>query len=442
MSAIFIIFFISIILYIIIGQNKIDNYIKFVLSLKMKEPFNQKNIQKRKAKRKEPIKIRNKKSKISINNEKIRKRNKKENSRFSIIGKDKKLSRKKRKNIKGKINKAPPKKEKNKNSSQMLKNEEENKNLKSKKSNNHINNNILLNIQVINSKAKKKRASIYSINNKKLPKKKILKFSQKKDDSYSTRKKSFTSSLILFKNGKIDQKFDPNDYRLNNDYELNYLEYPIAIIIDKRTYCQYYCSLLKLKHLILFTFFLSNDYNVIFLKIALFLIYFSLYFSINGIFFNDKSMHKVYIDKGKYDCLFRIPQMIYSTLISTFINMILNKVALSQKDILEIKEKKEFHEAYKKSKIIESRLKIKFTIFFIISFLLMIFFWYFISCFCAVFVNTQIILIKDTLISFSLSLVYPFAIYLLPGIFRIPSLRKKDKNKEGLYKFSQLLSLL
>ena len=72
----------------------------------------------------------------------------------------------------------------------------------------------------------------------------------------------------------------------------------------------------------------------------------------------------------------------------------------------------------------------------------MMFFWYFISCFCAVFTNTQIILIKDTLISFGLSMIYPFGYNLLPGIFRIPALRKKDSNKECIYKFGQVLSLI
>ena len=69
-----------------------------------------------------------------------------------------------------------------------------------------------------------------------------------------------------------------------NDEELNKLEYEYAIIIDKRTYFQYYCSLLKKKHLILFSFYPANDYNLIAVKISLFLLSFSLYFTINGFF--------------------------------------------------------------------------------------------------------------------------------------------------------------
>ena len=60
--------------------------------------------------------------------------------------------------------------------------------------------------------------------------------------------------------------------------------------------------------------------------------------------------------------------------------------------------------------------------------------------FCAVYVNTQIHLIKDILISYSLSLFYPFAIYLLPGIFRIPSLSNPER--KYLYKISRIVQMI
>ena len=72
----------------------------------------------------------------------------------------------------------------------------------------------------------------------------------------------------------------------------------------------------------------------------------------------------------------------------------------------------------------------------------MAFFWYFISCFCAVYKNTQTILIKDTLISFALSMSYPFGLNLLPGMFRIPALRATNKDKKCLYKVSGLIALI
>ena len=94
------------------------------------------------------------------------------------------------------------------------------------------------------------------------------------------------------------------------------------------------------------------------------------------------------------------------------------------------------------SKSIKRCIIIKFIIFFILNSLLLLFFWYFISCFYAVYKNTQIILINDTLISFGLSMLYPFGLNLLPGILRIPALRAKKKDKKCLYKISTLVALI
>ena len=72
----------------------------------------------------------------------------------------------------------------------------------------------------------------------------------------------------------------------------------------------------------------------------------------------------------------------------------------------------------------------------------MLFFWYFISCFCAVYKNTQIILIIDTIISFTLSMIYPFGLNLIPGFFRIPALKAKNKDKKYLYILSGYVALI
>ena len=89
-----------------------------------------------------------------------------------------------------------------------------------------------------------------------------------------------------------------------------------------------------------------------------------------------------------------------------------------------------------------SSFKTKFIIFFIITFIFLFAFWYYITCFCGIYTNTQIHLIKDSVISFGTSFVYPFITYLLPGIFRIPSLKSKKKNKKCMFGFSKFLTFL
>ena len=151
-------------------------------------------------------------------------------------------------------------------------------------------------------------------------------------------------------------------------------------------------------------------------------------------------MHKKHKDNGAFDFIFQIPQILYSFIVSAIINMILKLLSLSEKNILAIKQEKNNDNIIKKTNSLKKRLLIKFISFFIFGDLLLLFFWYFITCFCGVYINTQIILIKDTVISFGLSLIYPFGLNLLPGFFRIPSLRAK--NKKCLYQISNLVALI
>ena len=178
------------------------------------------------------------------------------------------------------------------------------------------------------------------------------------------------------------------------------------------------------------------------IKICLFLLSFSLYFTINGFFFSDETMHKIHEDKGRFNFLFQIPQILYSSIVSAVINMILKQLSLSENNIIMIKQEKDYKKKAKLSKEIKKCLRIRFIIFFILNSLLLLFFWYFITCFCAVYKNTQMILIKDTLVSFGLSMLYPFGLNLLPGLLRIPALRANKKDKRCLYKSSTLVALI
>lgn len=227
-----------------------------------------------------------------------------------------------------------------------------------------------------------------------------------------------------------------------NDYELNNLEYMEAISLDKRGYLEYYWSLLKTKHIVLSIFLASNDYNLIIIKLSLFIFSFCLYFTVNALFFTDKTMHKIYASKGLFNIIVQLPQILYSTLISAFINMITKKLALSEKDILNIKTIKNKGKALEKSSEIYRYLMIKFNIFFGVSMLLLAFFWYYITTFCAVYKNTQKTLIINTLTCFLMSLLYPFASNLLPGIFRIPALKSEKKDEKFIYNIGNIIALI
>ena len=257
--------------------------------------------------------------------------------------------------------------------------------------------------------------------------------------SKSPRKKKEKTYFSYKKNKNIKKTFDSLSY---NDYEMNSLLYIDALKYDHRTYFQYYLSLIRTKHKLIFTFYLNTDYNSKTIKICLFIFTFSLYYTINALFITENDIHKLYEDSGEYDFIYNIPQILYSLIISLVINIIIKYFSLPEDNIVEIK---------KNINIIEDKntfiklfhcLKIKFYCFFIVSLIFMVTFWYYISCFCVVYKNTQLHLIKDTLISYALSFLYPFIINLIPGLFRIPSLKDSNKKKESLYKISKIIQLL
>ena len=147
------------------------------------------------------------------------------------------------------------------------------------------------------------------IGNKKKSKKKKKYF--KKDPCKDKNIKAISSSeyskskINLILNKKIiDHNITNNDTLEYNDSELNGLSYEDALDYDKRTYIKYYISVLKLKHALIFSFFQNNDYNSRIMKILLFFFSFSIELSINALFFNDDTMHKIYEDQG--DLIFSI----------------------------------------------------------------------------------------------------------------------------------------
>ena len=246
---------------------------------------------------------------------------------------------------------------------------------------------------------------------------------------------SSVSSLNLLKKYEFCKKI----FELN-DYELNDLIYKEAIIKDQRTYCSYYLSLIRQKHLLIFSFFPMKDYNSQIIKIDLFFINFTIYFTVNALFFSDSTMHKIYLDEGDFNFIYQIPQILYSSLVSGIINIFLKLLALTGQKIIKIKQIK-MNVELKSNEIIRI-IRYKILFYYIISHILLLICWYYVGCFCAIYKNTQAHLIKDTIISFGLSFIYPFFIYLFPGIFRISALKNKKDKKENMFRFSKILQAI
>jgi hypothetical protein len=236
-------------------------------------------------------------------------------------------------------------------------------------------------------------------------------------------------------------------FRGNNfsDYELNELGYKQALEYDHRNFIMYYWSLIRREHIIVHTFFSFDDYNVFSIKLSKFVFSVALDFALNVVFFFDESMRRVNYDYGRFNFIAQFPQSLYSTVISESIDVFLRYLCLTEKEMYRIKQlekKKKRKDINQKIFKILTCIKIKFFGYFAFSSVLLAFFWYYVSAFCAVYRNTQMILFKDSFISFLLSLLYPFGLYIIPTSLRIIALRAKKKNLQCLYNYSDIIPLI
>ena len=283
-----------------------------------------------------------------------------------------------------------------------------------------------------------KRKSLLSLNN------------NKNKDNIINNKKIANKPMKKLKK-TINKKINSNTKSLNhnqkksnyekildlNDNEKNNLTYQEALKSDSRSCVLYYISLIRTNHSFFFTFVLNTDYNSKIIKIYIFFFIMSLNLTINALFFDDATMHLIYKEKGKFDLIYQIPKIIYSTIISVILSKIIKFLPLTEKNIISLKNENNNQKILiKKEKEVLSSINKKIIFFFLFSFFLLLFFCYYIACFCAVYKNTQLHLIKDFIISFCSSFIYPFFICLIPGIFRIIALKNK---KECIYKFSKLI---
>ncbi len=243
---------------------------------------------------------------------------------------------------------------------------------------------------------------------------------------------------------KLTEKGDETDATPKKEldhFELNDLDYEEAVKLDKRNFFGIYWSLLRREHLIIFTFFIRNDYNLIIIKLARFIFLVCTDMALNVFFFSDDSMHKLFLSYGKYDFVQQIPQITYSTIITQLIELFLCFLSLTDKHIYQIKGLKSKSKNLKTINSIFKCIKIKLIGYFVFTFIFFGIYWYIISSFCAVYENTQMAFIKDSLLSFCLSLLYPFVLYLIPSFLRIISLRANKSNLSFLYKLSDIIPI-
>ena len=293
--------------------------------------------------------------------------------------------------------------------------------------------------QMISKESQNSQLIKFKANNKSLRK---LKENKKiSNNKIPTKQSTHHNNFTRFDNPK-NISVKKENFNPFTAYEMNLLSYQEALIYDKREYCGYYCSLIKLKQLFFFAFCSSDDYNSGIIKIFMPFLSFIFHYAVNALFFTESNIHKIYEDKGEYNLKYQISFILYSAIITTFIFRIIQSLVLTDKDVLEVKRRETKPLAIIRKKQNLKYIKIKHAIFFILNFINIPSFWYYLTCFNAVYTNTQLYLIKNTLISFLFSLLYPFIINIFPPLIRNCAIHSSNKNQEYLYKLSQIIQII
>lgn len=161
--------------------------------------------------------------------------------------------------------------------------------------------------------------------------------------------------------------------------------------------------------------------------------------AMNVFFFNDETINKLYLSYGKFDFFQQVPQIVFSTIVSNVIEVIICFLSLTDKHYYQIKaltknDKKKIFDIIK-------CVKRKLVIFFIFTFIFFLFYMYLITAFCAVYENTQLVFIKDSLLSFLLSQIYPFILYSICALLRLIAIKGKWCELKFLYIISDVFPI-
>ena len=222
---------------------------------------------------------------------------------------------------------------------------------------------------------------------------------------------------------------------------MNELPFEEAIKYDKRSFCGYYRNILFYSHIILTVFFRRNDFNLFTVKLGLLFMTIPISLTMNIFFFTSESIKVSYLKSTKNLSAFwsHIDNTIYSSLLSNILLTLLRLICLTHNSVRQLRKLRDVNAAQEKSICILKCIKVRIVIYYILSFAFILIFGFYVLCFCAVFENTQITLIKSTFTSLLITLLYPFIICLITSSVRSASFKCKSKCLYFVKKMMQFL---
>jgi hypothetical protein len=251
------------------------------------------------------------------------------------------------------------------------------------KKNSNSNNNIS---KMINSKERLIKICLFK-NNEPKSKEKIF-INKNSNKNIFPLKEKFVYIDYSFINNKIDihKYLEPT---------LKWLDYDEVIEEDKRSFCEYLGEKIINNQLIINILFTYEEIRPRSIKITILVLTIDLFLLINGLFYSDSYISEIFNSNEKETFFSFVPRSIdrflYTTIVGSIIGYILQFSFVEEVKIKKILLKKRENVLtlrYEMSEILKEILK-KIKIFIIFNYFIVIFSWYYLSCFNNVYPNTK-----------------------------------------------------
>jgi hypothetical protein len=218
---------------------------------------------------------------------------------------------------------------------------------------------------------------------------------------------------------------------------------------EKRSFCRYYWILLVDDHILLAAFLKKSLIKPYHIRITLLFFNISLEFAVNAFFYSDSYISKRHVNQVSpsdifYSLINEMPKSIWSLLITSLITFLI-KLYINPPEYVE----EEFNKSMKTIKVetiqkgLLEYLKImkrRIVIFYNNLFVIFIFFWYYVICFCACYPRSQIGWLVGGFISFFFSMfVFELLIPLIISFHYFLGIKFKCK---FLHKLSFFINLV
>lgn len=272
----------------------------------------------------------------------------------------------------------------------------------------------------------------------------------------SIQNKTFKKSLNSSNNNhKLSFELSASDNLMNgitNDFDI-YIEdflktdpqdmdYDEALRRDKRTFCRYYYEKIQTEQMILNTFFNHEPLKPKPIKIMLFILQIELYLFVNGLFYNEEYVTKLFeLEKDTIpNKIWRfLDNLFYAFLVGVIINYIIEFFFIEEKKLrVTLKREKDniLILKYEMIQIIKDIEK-RYLSFIIISFIISVFIWYHLSCFNNIYPHMQEEWIIFSILIISCVQILSLVTSLIETILRFLSFRFKN---EKIFKLSLIFS--